>query len=1596
MAKLTAQSALSPILGTDIAYFVSDPSGTPASKKGAVDTLFTSRTITTPTFSGAVTWPDNVRVTFNPGATVAGINVGAQAGDPSTPINGDLWYDSTGNLLRARINGATISLGTGGGGSGTLTATGISLPVNQLVLGNTYPDTKPLGSLGTTTTLLHGNAGGAPTFSGVAIADHTATGTPSSSTFLRGDNTWSTPAGAGTVTNTGGNLTANAVMLGAGTTDSKVMASLGTTTTLLHGNAAGAPTFAGVAIADHTATGTPSATTFLRGDNTWATPAGSGTVTATGGSLTANALVLGAGGTDTKVVAGIITDGVSNIIAGIRDKGGQVYNVKAYGAVGDGTTDDSTNIQTAITAAKTNGGVVYFPPGTYKIATTLNCDSNTLGFSLIGAGGGNHYSSTPSVLLYTGSTGGATGGLIRFNSAFGFEVAHLGFQYNNASFTGDLVNLDGNPSSADTQDFHIHHCSSKYAGAGNTARSIIRLNKAVIGQIDHCHLTGAANTIRVGDPGGSYVVSLAIEYSTFNFSTDAHILVGSADAESIQINYCTFEAGTNTTAIRGATTAGDGGDNQMYTPVIANNWCGDASGTTVWIKDLRTTSNAFVGTISGNRFAVPGTSSGTHLKLFGKWLVIGNSFEGNTVYDSGTPAAFDLTAISNLYNSVTVLFNATSFPNGTPSLYLSLRNLGATQGDASASTLGFSAVSADLDTTSAGRAFLIGARANAGFTTLVSGQGAVYSGVFPSTTEPMSVLQSPNHASGHVVLLAGTTPTTILDATATTVNFAGAATTLNIGASATCILNFGGSTTASEFRFLEPSGSGTNYSAFKAVAQSANITYSLPATVAAAGQFLKDVAGDGVLSWATPGGSGTVTATGGSLTANSVVLGAGTTDTKVVAGIITDGTAALQLGVVSSSTGSLKLAHASSANLTTITAGNAAAARTYVWPTNFGASGTVLTDAAGNGTLSWTAPSGSGTVTVVGAGSLTSTALVTGGGSQTIQTPSATATLDSSGNVGGIASLVSTLGSALRIGGLARTTDTTPAQYSIQAESAWSQGTTGPTIAGADLNLSGGLGRRYYQSVSNTAGVVTVTTTVDGTAVALTSGTDFTLGSDNTSPQLAVTATNLAAAINGNGTLSAKLTATASAALVYLDKLAATKYIAIATDQSARIAKVIGADGLINFTGRQFTFKTNYNGGTSYLAGTANIIVDDAGLNTAFGHGCFQQGTAFTPGTAARNTAFGYFAGELMSTGTDNSCFGRGSGEDIQTGSRNTCIGAQTAWLPWGGLSDNVLVGYQAGINLSASAGAGASQNVILGSSAGVNDANLNDSVLVGAGANMLVSSAIVDSIGLGRLTQITASNQFVVGASAHQVTDIYFGAGVTKTVTPTTPTLQATGGEGTNIVGSDFIVAGGKSTGNAVPGSLNFATATAGGSGTTLQTLTNRWKIDGTNNGYLTGIGAASVLVLPEISSPATPAANSVALYCKDFSGTSSLYLKRDNGAEIKIDSPPQLYIDDPGAFTIPATAYLDQRTQLTLTSVERIGIESTGRAAILDRDAPPFQGTYAPGSFALTQDDFLLQYKRLSLRGNQRADIRDSAEIILTTFQPVGRLELAGSGGI
>lgn len=80
--------------------------------------------------------------------------------------------------------------------------------------------------------------------------------------------------------------------------------------------------------------------------------------------------------------------------------------------------------------------------------------------------------------------------------------------------------------------------------------------------------------------------------------------------------------------------------------------------------------------------------------------------------------------------------------------------------------------------------------------------------------------------------------------------------------------------------------------------------------------------------------------------------------------------------------------------LTDVTTNNATTSQ-HGWLPKLGGGTTNFLRADGT----WAAPGGSGTVTVVSSGNLTSTALVTGGGTQTLQTVSASSTLDSSGNM---------------------------------------------------------------------------------------------------------------------------------------------------------------------------------------------------------------------------------------------------------------------------------------------------------------------------------------------------------------------------------------------------------------------------------------------------------------------------------------------------------------------------------------------------------------------------------------------------------------------
>lgn len=96
----------------------------------------------------------------------------------------------------------------------------------------------------------------------------------------------------------------------------------------------------------------------------------------------------------------------------LRDEGGAVFNVKAYGATGNGTTNDSPYIQLAINAAvSAGGGVVYIPAGTYLISTTLSNSRADL-VSIVGSGMGSklNVNTTVGLSLPAISGGGLSNG----------------------------------------------------------------------------------------------------------------------------------------------------------------------------------------------------------------------------------------------------------------------------------------------------------------------------------------------------------------------------------------------------------------------------------------------------------------------------------------------------------------------------------------------------------------------------------------------------------------------------------------------------------------------------------------------------------------------------------------------------------------------------------------------------------------------------------------------------------------------------------------------------------------------------------------------------------------------------------------------------------------------------------------------------------------------------------------------------------------------------------------------------------------------------------------------------------------------------------
>jgi hypothetical protein len=130
-----------------------------------------------------------------------------------------------------------------------------------------------------------------------------------------------------------------------------------------------------------------------------------------------------------------------------------VANVKAYGAKGDGSTDDTTAVNSALAACSR----VYFPPGTYLVSNLTVNNNNVL------SGDG------PASIIEMKS--GATGYVI-YGNGFGYSVDYLAFLgQNNSSF-------QSNSSSGSQSCLHF---DTTYTGQRVDHVSIAGFNNIAVG-----------------------------------------------------------------------------------------------------------------------------------------------------------------------------------------------------------------------------------------------------------------------------------------------------------------------------------------------------------------------------------------------------------------------------------------------------------------------------------------------------------------------------------------------------------------------------------------------------------------------------------------------------------------------------------------------------------------------------------------------------------------------------------------------------------------------------------------------------------------------------------------------------------------------------------------------------------------------------------------------------------------------------------------------------------------------------------------------------------------------------------------------------------
>lgn len=377
---------------------------------------------------------------------------------------------------------------------------------------------------------------------------------------------------------------------------------------------------------------------------------------------------------------------------------GRIFDVSAFGATGDGSTDDTTAIQAAITAAGASGkgGTVYFPrPSVYYKCTAPLSANGFYGVSLLGTSSPMGLAGTTTgALVYTGSGASA---FLTARGTQGFSIKNMRILYTSATFTGDLIDMSG--SGADTSFAVIDNCELRGSSTSNIgARCLVNIFTAIIITIKNSQFTYATVGI-LGKTAPGYSNVINIENNTF-LSLETASIKNAGEQWNIVGN--TFEPLRNGQA--GAYTE----DQASYSVNFDNNWFGDVgSAGTPWILwggNFLTFTNNLMGsagtaqtgivlgtgsaiqsvTCVGNGYNNPTTCIATAGgAVIGSFNSYGDSTNGGTYF---TDALTQVTRVNIVGNHGNALYN-TEIKNAFAAQYTTLADI--TTNDPDKNHIGF-------------------------------------------------------------------------------------------------------------------------------------------------------------------------------------------------------------------------------------------------------------------------------------------------------------------------------------------------------------------------------------------------------------------------------------------------------------------------------------------------------------------------------------------------------------------------------------------------------------------------------------------------------------------------------------------------------------------------------------------------------------------------------------------------------------------------------------------------------------------------------------------------------------------------------------------